>query len=138
MDELQRAAAEASENAFAKSGVVVDKVIHLEVIHPEVPVLDLVDLPGMILTDDLEAARWLRLARYNGRRTDIKYQEQKDFEVVGWNSYMTPEAAARGVQLMAKIPKHNKDKSGSDGYSDLSKVSALQPRDPAAGPQQDI
>ena len=93
---------------------------------------------GMILTDDIEAARWLRLARYNGRRTDIKYQEQEDFQVVGWNSYMTPEAAARGVHLMTKIPLHNADKSGSSGYSDLSNVSALQPRDPSAGPQQDI
>ncbi|GMI09330.1 hypothetical protein TrVE_jg754 [Triparma verrucosa] len=92
----------------------------------------------MILTDDPEAARWLRLARYNGRRTNITYQEQDDFEVVGWNSYMTPEAAARGVYLMTKIPEHNEDKSGSDGYSDLSKVSALQPRDSAVGPQQDI
>jgi dTDP-4-amino-4,6-dideoxygalactose transaminase len=93
---------------------------------------------GMILTDDPDAARWLRLARYNGRRTDVKYQEQEDFELVGWNSYMTPEAAARGVYLMAKLPKYNADKNGSDGYSDLSNVLALQPRGPAAGPQRDI
>jgi len=52
MDELQRAAAASFENEFATSGVVVDKVIHLDVRHPEVPVLDLVDLPGMILTDE--------------------------------------------------------------------------------------
>ena len=36
---------------------------------------------GMILTDDAKAARWLRLARYNGRRTDMPYHLQVKFQL---------------------------------------------------------
>ena len=37
--------------AASTSGIVTDKIILLEVTHPEVPVLDLVDLPGMVHMD---------------------------------------------------------------------------------------
>ncbi|KAL1499354.1 hypothetical protein AB1Y20_011561 [Prymnesium parvum] len=42
MDELERALAETS------GGVVEDRIIVLDVMHPEVPVIDLVDLPGIV------------------------------------------------------------------------------------------
>ena len=32
-------------------GVVADRIIVLDVLHPEVPVLDLVDLPGIVAVD---------------------------------------------------------------------------------------
>ena len=47
MDELERGVTGASQ-----SGIVTDRVIMLEVMHPEVPVLDLVDLPGMVHVED--------------------------------------------------------------------------------------
>jgi hypothetical protein len=68
----------------------------------------------------------------------VSYKNQQDFELVGWNSYMTPEAAAKGVYLMGQIPTTNADLSGSAGYSDLSTATAYQDRDPRGEPQRDI
>ena len=61
---------------------------------------------GMILTDDREAANWFRRARYEGR-TD-GYPES-DLDSMGWNMYMTPVDAARGLMLMQHMPACNKD-----------------------------
>lgn len=52
---------------------------------------------GMIFTDDEKAAEWFRVARYEGRRP-IPYS-QDDIKELGWNMYMTPEQAARGLHL---------------------------------------
>lgn len=59
---------------------------------------------GMILTDDEAAARWLRLARFDGREP-VDLSEQKEFSVLGWNMYMQPEQAARGLLLLSSV-KH--------------------------------
>ena len=53
---------------------------------------------GMILTDDEEAVKWFKQARYCGRHE--KPLMEDEFEMVGWNMYMTPEQAARGLLLM--------------------------------------
>lgn len=53
---------------------------------------------GMVLTDDAEAAAWLRRARFDGRNGDVPFMQDK-VEQLGWNCYMTPEQAARGLQL---------------------------------------
>jgi dTDP-4-amino-4,6-dideoxygalactose transaminase len=77
---------------------------------------------GMVLTDDEDAARWLRLARFDGReQCDLSRQER--FDVLGWNMYMQPEQAARGLLLFASL-KHRDlpDLSFEDQhYPDLSK-----------------
>ena len=74
---------------------------------------------GMILTDDEEAASWLRRASYDGR--DIRNPYDKDqFSTIGYHMYMTPEDAARGILLMDKIPVENKDTQNSSLYTDLS------------------
>ena len=52
---------------------------------------------GMILTDNKEAAEWFLRARYEGR-SKVKYHED-NIEICGWNMYMTPEQAARGLTL---------------------------------------
>lgn len=52
---------------------------------------------GMILTDDEEAQRWLRKARYDGR--EGKAYDQERIDMLGWHMYMTPEQAARGLLL---------------------------------------
>lgn len=54
---------------------------------------------SVILTDDLDAVEWLRLARFDGRMP-VPLQEQKDFTIVGYNAYMQPDQAARGMQLL--------------------------------------
>lgn len=78
---------------------------------------------GAILTDDPTAYRWFKRARYSGRR-EISYHED-NFDMLGWNFYMMPELAARGVLLMNQFydingnKKHNEDLELP--YPDLSK-----------------
>lgn len=78
---------------------------------------------GAILTDNYKAYLWFRRARYSGRR-ECSYHND-NFDMLGWNFYMMPELAARGVLLMNQfyttdgIPKHNDDVEME--YPDLSK-----------------
>ena len=78
---------------------------------------------GAILTDDYEAYLWFRRARYSGRR-EVSYFED-NFDMIGWNFYMMPELAARGLLLMGQFynmdgtKKHNEDLELP--YPDLSK-----------------
>jgi dTDP-4-amino-4,6-dideoxygalactose transaminase len=78
---------------------------------------------GAILTDDHDAYLWFRRARYSGRR-ECSYHDD-NFDMIGWNFYMMPELAARGVLLMGQFyntdgtPKHNEDLELP--YPDLSK-----------------
>jgi len=74
---------------------------------------------GMILTDDLAAAEWLRKARYDGRDLAIPYPENI-YESLGWHYYMTPEDAARGILLMDSTPEVNSDIANWENYPDLS------------------
>jgi dTDP-4-amino-4,6-dideoxygalactose transaminase len=78
---------------------------------------------GVILTDDVDAYRWFKRARYSGRR-ELSYHED-NFDMIGWNFYMMPELAARGLLLMGQFyeigggKKHNEDLELP--YPDLSK-----------------
>jgi|SRR3990167_5482156 len=52
---------------------------------------------GMILTDNKKAAEWFRRMRNDGRR---EIPKEKDMAAQsGWNFYITPEQAARGLSL---------------------------------------
>lgn len=53
---------------------------------------------GAILTDDLNAYHWFRRARYSGRR-ECSYHDD-NFDMLGWNFYMMPELATRGLLMM--------------------------------------
>jgi dTDP-4-amino-4,6-dideoxygalactose transaminase len=59
----------------------------------------------MIFTDDADANKWFRLARYEGR-SEVSLMEDK-FEMLGWNMYMTPEQAARGLVLASYLKESN-------------------------------
>jgi dTDP-4-amino-4,6-dideoxygalactose transaminase len=77
---------------------------------------------GAILTDNHEAYLWFKRARYSGRR-ECSYHDD-NFDMLGWNFYMMPELAARGLLLMnqfynGEIPKENQDLEMP--YPDLSK-----------------
>ena len=78
---------------------------------------------GAILTDDHDAYLWFRRARYSGRR-ECSYHDD-NFDILGWNFYMMPELAARGLLLMNQFyngeghPKQNEDLEMP--YPDLSK-----------------
>jgi dTDP-4-amino-4,6-dideoxygalactose transaminase len=71
---------------------------------------------GAILTDNEEAYKWLKRARFSGRN-ECSYLEDT-FDMLGWNFYMMPEIAARGLQLMDGMPLHNEPISHR--YPDLS------------------
>ena len=53
---------------------------------------------GAILTDNYEAYLWFKRARYSGRR-ECSYHDD-NLDMLGWNFYMMPELAARGLLLM--------------------------------------
>lgn len=53
---------------------------------------------GAILCDDKDDYEWLRAASYCGRRAPLYRVE--DVSMMGWNAYMNPEKAARGLHLM--------------------------------------
>jgi len=78
---------------------------------------------GAILTDNYEAHLWFKRARYSGRR-ETSYHDDH-FDMLGWNFYMMPELATRGLLLMNQFynvdgtKKHNSDLELP--YPDLSK-----------------
>lgn len=86
---------------------------------------------GAILTDDRDAYLWFKRARFSGRR-ECSYHA--DFlDMIGINCYLTPELAARGLQLMLQFydiegnPKENEDIEMP--YPDLSKFPVYTCRD---------
>lgn len=78
---------------------------------------------GAILTDDAEACAWFKRARFSGRRECSYHVDQLDR--LGWNFYMIPELAARGIHMMSQFygsdgqPLHNEDRAIP--YPDLSR-----------------
>ena len=74
---------------------------------------------GMILCDNEKAAQWFKARRYEGRTDGKKYHEDM-IDEEGWNMYMTPEQAARGLTLMQNYPKHMDDLLEIPPYRDLT------------------
>lgn len=72
---------------------------------------------GMILTNDHEAYKWFKKARYEGRDVTIPYDEDK-IDMLGWNMYMPPEQAAYGIKLFLEAKNDNNDCGGSWKYPD--------------------
>jgi len=77
---------------------------------------------GMILTDDAEAAKMLKLMSYDGRDLTVPYDAPDHIKTLGFHMYMTPEDAARGILLMDATPEVNKDYAGSQDYPDIEKM----------------
>jgi len=78
---------------------------------------------GAILTDSLKAYHWFKRARYSGRR-ECSYHDD-NFDMIGWNFYMMPELAARGLLLMNQFYNQDGTKKHQEDltlpYPDLSK-----------------
>jgi dTDP-4-amino-4,6-dideoxygalactose transaminase len=78
---------------------------------------------GAILTDDYEAYLWFKRARYSGRR-ECSYHDD-NLDMLGWNFYMMPELAARGMLLMGQFYNTDGTKKINQDlelpYPDLSK-----------------
>jgi dTDP-4-amino-4,6-dideoxygalactose transaminase len=78
---------------------------------------------GAILTDDLHAYLWFKRARFSGRR-ECSYHDDY-FDMLGWNFYMIPELAARGLHMMPQFYNLDGTKKQMEDlelpYPDLSK-----------------
>ena len=78
---------------------------------------------GAILTDSKEAYEWFKRARFSGRR-ECSYHED-NLDMLGWNFYMIPELATRGLQLMTSYWNSDGTKKQNPDlelrYPDLSK-----------------
>jgi dTDP-4-amino-4,6-dideoxygalactose transaminase len=78
---------------------------------------------GAILTDDYEAYLWFKRARYSGRR-EVSYHDD-NFDMIGWNFYIMPELAARGLLMIKQFYNMDGTKKQNEDlelpYPDLSK-----------------
>lgn len=74
---------------------------------------------GVILTNDPEFHDWARLAVYDGRDLQTRYDSDEHVRSLGWHFYMTPEDAARGLLLMNQLPEENPDMMDFTHYPDL-------------------
>jgi dTDP-4-amino-4,6-dideoxygalactose transaminase len=76
---------------------------------------------GMILMDNPLSAKWLKRARFDGR-DEIPLSEDK-LTQLGWNMYMQPEQAVRGIEIFNVIKDRRLPelKVEDQGYPDLSK-----------------
>ena len=83
---------------------------------------------GAILTDNHDAYLWFKRARYSGRR-ECSYHDD-NFDMLGWNFYMMPELAARGMLLMGQFYNTDGSKKINEDlelpYPDLSKFKIYQ------------
>ena len=74
---------------------------------------------GMILTDDKDAYEWFKVMRFDGRE-ECALTDQKEYKLCGWNFYMSPEQAARGLWLLGAVKDNNPDLLEIPPYPDLS------------------
>ena len=74
---------------------------------------------GIVLTDDVGAVEHIKRMRYEGRTDGISYHEDI-IDEEGWNMYMTPEEAARGLVLLTDHPQHSPDLIEEPPYRDLA------------------
>lgn len=107
-----------------KKGMYVPKTLHCLSFHlkKHLPI----GRGGMILTDSKKAYDWLRKARFDGRN-EVPLNED-NIDGIGWNMYMTPEQATRGLMLFDTIKGLDLEDidNTKQNYPDLSKVNAYK------------
>jgi len=64
---------------------------------------------GMIIHDNKNAQEWFKRMRWDGRTGKNLSDEQFFYNSPGYNCYMTPELAARGLELMMHYPRNKPD-----------------------------
>ena len=77
---------------------------------------------GMILTNDAQAVDYFRMASFEGRDLTVD-QWSDNYTVRGWNMYMTPDDAARGILIFDALMEQSEvwdDTQDSSTYEDLS------------------
>ena len=79
---------------------------------------------GMILTDNEDAVKWFKKARYEGRGEKLYHED--DIDMLGWNMYMTPQQASHGLSLMQNYPVDVPDLDENNGYRDLTEFTIFK------------
>jgi len=80
---------------------------------------------GMILTDDVVALERIKRMRYEGRTDGISYHDDI-IDEEGWNMYMTPEQAARGLVLLTDHPQNPPDLIEDPPYRDVTEFNLFK------------
>jgi len=73
---------------------------------------------GMILTDSRSVYDSLKQRRWSGRQEGVP-MEIDNIDTLGYNAYITPEWAARGLMLLSVYPEHMEDQMEKPDYPDL-------------------
>lgn len=73
---------------------------------------------GAILTNDVDAYNWLKLARHDGRNSNVNHSND-NIGMLGWHMNMIPEDAAGGILLMDLIGDVNIDSHTHLNYKPL-------------------
>jgi RimJ/RimL family protein N-acetyltransferase len=83
---------------------------------------------GMILCSNKADMEWFKLARFDGRH-ECQLKDD-NFNMIGWNMYMTPDQAARGMMLFDLIRNEPLDDldASKQGYPDLSQYDVYKNR----------
>ena len=79
---------------------------------------------GMILTDNEDAVKWFKKARYEGRGEKLYHED--DIDMLGWNMYMTPQQASHGLSLMQNYPVDVPVLDENNGYRDLTEFTIFK------------
>ena len=77
---------------------------------------------GMILTNDEQAYKWLKLSSYDGRDLTTPYTNSEHIKMFGYHMYMTPEDAARGIILMDAKEEINEDSQNFTMYPSIKEM----------------
>jgi dTDP-4-amino-4,6-dideoxygalactose transaminase len=76
---------------------------------------------GMILTDDLNAACFLKKMSYDGRLPNIPWRNQ-NIDCIGYHYYMTPETASLGIEKLDKAINTQPKQWTVNDWPDLTKM----------------
>ncbi|MCC7422025.1 MAG: GNAT family N-acetyltransferase [Planctomycetaceae bacterium] len=74
---------------------------------------------GMILHDNPDADEWFRLARFSGRHACDQFNDP-GYALAGWNVYLDPCYAARGLTLLKNLPDSPADIRTHESYPSMA------------------
>lgn len=74
---------------------------------------------GLILTDDPEAYRIMKLLSYDGRDLKTHYTSKNHIKMIGRHYYMEPETAGRALLIMEERNESIGAYGGSENYPDI-------------------
>ena len=76
---------------------------------------------GMILTDDEDSAKTLKIMSYDGRLPNIPWREQ-NIKSMGYHYYMSPETATNGLKKLPNAIETKPKKWLISDYPDLTQM----------------